>query len=197
MGRNDIIKRAIHECLDEMYKRSQPSISFDEIIKNCEAGVYDGKTAFYLQHYLPQDEYEEIIEEYMDAYNIKDAFQDHCELVYDYLAKGGTKVKYIPEKINEDGSKDPGYRGYESTPKLTDIMPEEYAQKCLDLINECKDFYNKDYYANNFRFNVMDCSPTSYKKAVKEYWESQGVNIKFQKRVYNDEDGVYEYVDDD
>ena len=122
--RSEILEQAIHDCLNEMYQKSQPSITFDEVIEKHKTGEYNEKVLAYERHYLPQEEYLEIEEKYIRAYRIHNEWNDDAELMIDYLEKGGTKDKWIPEKIHENGFKEPGYRGYEKTPQLIDALKE-------------------------------------------------------------------------
>lgn len=187
--RSEILEQAIHDCLNEMYQKSQPSITFDEVIEKHKTGEYNEKVLAYERHYLPQEEYLEIEEKYIRAYRIHNEWIDDAELMIDYLEKGGTKDKWIPEKIHEDGFKEPGYRGYEKTPKLIDalkeFLSEEDAQKAYDktmeLMNNCKDFYNPTREENNFRFTIANYSPCCNKETV----QSNYSDITIYERVYD------------
>lgn len=197
MNRSEILERAVNECLEEMYNRAQPSVSFNKIVEDCKNGVYNKNEAVYERYYLSAEEYKEILENYIEAYKIHDDFQENCDIVYKYLAEGGLKDSWVPGKVDENGFKHSGYRSYENTPKITDIMAEDDAKKCLDLINECKKFYCFNREENNFHWTIMNYSPSSNKESVREYWKTNGVDIKFKKRVYNEEIDDYEYIDDD
>lgn len=184
MNRKKIIERAIEECLNEMYIRSQPSITLEEL-KDLYKQYPDKQ--WYDYFYINQKESEDIIEGYIIAYNIRSEFHHHMELVRNYLKDGGTKDKYIKPS---DGS--PGYRGYEKTPKLSDLIGEEAAQHALNLIDECNNFYNYNHEESGFRFNVMNLSPNCNIKTVRE----NNPDITIYERKYDDEYDQWRDVDD-
>lgn len=197
MTRKCILERAVEECLDEMYRKSQPSITWEEVLKGHKEGKYNENNTVIDQHYLSQDEYTDIKERYMHMYNIHNDWKDDADLMIDYLEKGGTKDKYIPAITDETGYH-PGHRGYEKTPKLIDalkeFLSEEDAQKAtdkvLELMNECKNFYRGDREESDFTFSVLNYSPTCNKEAVQEFW---GDKVKIYDRRMDPEVG--EFVD--
>jgi hypothetical protein len=174
INRRKMIEEAILKCYKELYKMAQPSADLDELIRLAKEGKEDSKMPFYRQHYLSQENYVYICDMFMDAYNIKCPWEDHCDTVISYLENGGKKDKYIkPDNA-------PGYRGYEDTPKLSDVIGEENAKKAIDLIKECRGFYRLNSEENSFRFTVMDASPTTNKQEVIDYWKSQGKDVKIK-----------------
>ena len=38
LDRDNIIQRAVHECLEEMYAKAQPSASYKELIEKVKSG---------------------------------------------------------------------------------------------------------------------------------------------------------------
>lgn len=177
--RSEILDKAIHDCLNEMYKKSQPNTTWDEIIQKFESGEYDKNVKVYELHYLPYVEYKEIEEKYIQAYRIHNEWKEDADLMIKYLKEGGTKDKYIPERIDEDGFKHPGYRGYESTPKLEDALKdiiknpnieEQVLNKVFELMYNCKDFYCPNREENSFRFTVCNYAPCSNKESVQKLY---------------------------
>lgn len=197
MTRKYILERAVEECLDEMYRKSQPSITWEEVLKGHKEGKYSENNTVIDQHYLSQDEYTDIKERYMHMYNIHNDWKDSADLMIEYLEKGGTKDKYIPAVTDETGYH-PGYRGYEKTPKLIDalkeFLSEEDAQKAtekvFELMNDCKNFYRGDAEESSFSFTLMNYSPNSCKDKVQEFW---GDKVKIYDRRMDPEVG--EFVD--
>lgn len=187
MNRIDVLEQAVYECYKEMYRKAQPSIDFDEILQAAKEGKEDKKFPFYRQHYLSSEEYTDIVESYIYAYHIRRNTKDHMELVRDYFVNGGTKDKYIDAHTDEYGYH-PGYRGYEKTPKLIDLIGEEATNKVLELLDDCINFYGTEHEECRFRFSVMDCSPTSNKQEVIDYWKSKGVDLEIKEyNSYEDE----------
>lgn len=203
-NRHEILLEALERCYNEMFERAQPSVTWEQVNKNVLDGVYgEGVKDAYNYHYLSSKEYEDIREKYMYMYNIHDRWKDNAELMINYLKEGGTKDKWIPEKIHENGFKEPGYRGYEQVPSfekhLFDILSEfegkilnaetktelqiKIVDKVFELMNYCKDFYRGDREVSNFIFSVMDLSPNSNKEAVIENWKKLGKDIEIIDKI--------------
>lgn len=176
--RREILGRAVEECLDEMYRASQPSISWHEILEKCKNGEYPKDEPVVYKHYLSEELLNDIKERYLYGYSITNKWHDHADLVISYLKDGGTKDKWIEGDIGEDGFQFPGHRGYEKTPKLVDALTEligkENAEiacdKVFELIGYCKDFYRGDREVNQFLMSIFNYSPSSNKERVQEYY---------------------------
>ena len=194
LDRDVIIKRAIDECMEEMYQKAQPPANYKELVekvKNKEL-FESPEDPIYNRHYLSQEEFEYIKNKYSDAYRFKPHWKKDIEVLEEYLEKGGNKDKYIPETMEEDGSTHPGYRSYEKVKPIRSqiqdlIQDEDLANKVADLvfntIKECKDYYKFDQTQEIFDFHIcLGASPTSNKDAVKQYWESQGKSIEIEDR---------------
>lgn len=188
MNRTEILEEAVHRCYKEMYAKAQPPIDWDDILARAAKGEEDKNFPFYRQHYLSQEEYTDIIEDYIYAYHIRSRTKDHMDLVKDYFVNGGTKDKYI-EAYDDEYGHHPGYRSYEKTPKLEDVIGKEATEKVLELLEACTTFYGSEREEARFRFTVMDYSPTSNKQDVIDYWKSKGVDIKIKEyNPYEDEE---------
>lgn len=94
--RQIVIKEAIKKCLNEMYKRSQPKISLSQMAKLAKQ---DPNIKFYEQHYLSQEEYHDIMEKYMNAYNIESHWNDYIELVKDYVKDHGININDVDKVL--------------------------------------------------------------------------------------------------
>lgn len=194
--RDRVLKQAVEECLNEMFLRSQPSITWKEFTEGFSTGKYKEGDRPIEQHYLSMEEYIDIKEKYLYGYNLNTTWPDNAQLMIDYLEKGGTKDKYIPESTDENGNYHPGYRGYESTPKLIDAITEivgevsaiEVCKKVFELINDCKNFYRGDRLENQFSFTVMNYSPCSSKERVQEFW---GDKLKIYDTELDPMEGVF------
>lgn len=194
-SRSDIISKAVIDCLDEMYRKSQPSITWEEV--ETEAKLNPEKR-IWQEHYLSSKKFEEIQDKYMYMYRIGDEFKDNVGLVEEYLSKGGTRDKYMPEVIDEDGFKHPGYRGYEKVPPIKEqiekILNEEFAsgevspfvkdairdkivESVMNTIADCKEFYCFNREEIGFRFNVSNYSPNSNIEGVREIYKDTDIVI--------------------
>ena len=194
IDRDTILKRAIEECLEEMYSKAQPSASYKELIEKVKSKeITDGPEDRVLdRYYLSQEEFEYIKNKYSTAYGFEPKWVEYIEILEDYLKNGGNKDKYIPTTMKEDSQINPGHRSYEKVLPLRTqihnlIQDEELANKVSDLvfntIKDCKDYYRFDNTNQIFDYHIcLGASPTSNKETVRKYWESQGKTIEFEDR---------------
>lgn len=182
MDRKTIIERAINECVNELYLAAQPSISLEDLKKN-----YANLEAWYNRFYLSQQEADEIIENYIQAYRIRNEFHEDVDIVRSYLRDGGTKDKYIEPTVTS-----PGYRGYEKTPKLSDLIGDESTKMVLGLIDECDNFYKCNREESGFKFNVLNYAPCCNIEKVRE----NNPYITIYERRYDEEWDKWRNVDE-
>ena len=200
LNRREILKRAIHDCMSEMYKKAQPSADFDQIIEDYKAGKIKKDERVYERHYLSQEEFLHIRDKYKEAYRINEEWKPNIEVLEKYLVEGGLKDKYIPEEVDEDGMRHPGYRSSEKVPPLKEqilnIMKEfdcsEVAQevgekiydKVIETIKNCKEFYQFDRESRDFDIAMaLGSSPTSDPETVKKWWkENKALDIDIEVR---------------
>lgn len=188
MTRGDIIEKATIDCLDEMYRRSQPSITWNEVI---EQSKQNKDRHIWREHYLPQHLYMRIMEKYMRAYRIRDEWVDNIRVIEDYLEKGGTKDKYISAYTDSTGYH-PGHRGYEKVEsiavqfqkklkEMNVLHSSSIAMTLSDLlfanIKDCKEFYKFDREEMGFRMDVSNYSPNSNIEDVREFYKDTDIVI--------------------
>lgn len=189
MNRRDMMSQAIHDCLREMYAKAQPSIDYDELIKKVKSGEVEdsNENPVYNRHYLSMQEFDYIREKWAEAYGFKPTWKPNIELLESYLKEGGTKDKYIPDRMDKTGFVHPSYRSYEKIKPLidqfTDIVGQEKAQEVykvmMNTINECKNFYAFDREYNDFCCAIaLGASPTSNPNTVIKYWKEHGVEME-------------------
>ena len=200
--RQDIVEKAIIECLDEMYRESQPSITWDEIQEQARVNP---NRSIWQEHYLPQWKYKDIQEKYMRLYRINEEWNDNIELLEEYLTKGGTKDKYIPEVVDADGFKHPGYRGYEKVEPIktqiinilneqleigyrADTLCDKIVDTVIETIINCKEFYRHDRDEQMFLMNVANYSPNSNIEAVREFYKNTDIVINEIEMDEDDDD---------
>ena len=210
LNRDSLINKAIKECLNEMYIKSQPSISFYDIIEKSKNGEISKDDIIYERHYLSNEEYEYILNKYIEAYGFEPVWREYVDVVKEYLEKGGNKDKYVKERKDKNGNYHPGYRSYAKVPPLKKqiykIIYGEYdgngeiaeevtnkiVNKVFELISNCQNYYRfgtHDY--SKFTFNVSNYGPCTNKDTVKKYWESKGVHFEFEDRT-TDPDELWE-----
>lgn len=218
LDRKEILERAYHECMTEMYAKSQPSADYNQLLKDAQDGKISKDEKVYERYYLSQAEFNHIREKYINAYKIKSSWKSNIELLESYLTEGGNKDKYIEAHADEYGYH-PGFRSYEIvdpiSKQIQDIIAKEIGEghkevgnkileAVMNTIKDCKEYYRFDREENDFNYSVaLGASPCSNKETVEKYWETQGVNIKveepnplliWEKDYYGEEfDEVMEY----
>lgn len=205
LDRSEIIERAYHECLAEMYAKSQPSADYYQLLEDAKNGKIDKDEKVYERHYLSHEEFKHILGKYKDAYNIKSHWVDDIEVLENYIKEGGSKDKYFEAYIDENGNYHPGHRGYEKVAPLREQLSklfynsdfytgsemDEASEELIndlynevtDIIDTCKNFYRFDREESSFDCSVaLGPSPCSNKETVIEYWKSQGIDIEIEER---------------
>lgn len=185
LNRRSFVEQAAIECLNEMYINSQPSITWDEVIKIAES---DQSRHIWSEHYLHQTDYEYIMNKYIELYKIGEVWTQYVELVEEYLTNGGSKDKYIESHIDEYGNHHPGYRGYEHVKPIKEQIREiinnelgggNVSEKIIDridnavmnTISDCKGFYQFNREEMGFRMTVSNYSPSSNIEMVREFYK--------------------------
>lgn len=170
LSADEFMARCIRECLDKMYRLSEPSITLGELKKEGEKQTPEERESepVFEQHYLPQEVYTEIVRLYADIFGFSMEWKDNVDFLCDNLFNGGKREVY---KADADGE---FRKTYEDTPKLADAIGEENAEKVKSIIEDIKNFYNFNHQYQQFSFNVMNFSPTSNKDTVEKYWREHG-----------------------
>lgn len=200
LTRKDILEKAYHDCMSEMYAKAQPPANYDEIL----AGVKDGtihdsdSSPVYARHYLSAYEFYYILNKYKKAYGIESKWGDYMSVVENYFNGKGMKDVWVNGKVNDDGNKTPGYRSAEDVPNIKvpirqtlfdelgsscsrddlEELTNKLAEHSTNYIDWCKDFYRFDREEESFSISVsLGPSPTSNPNTVVKYWEENGVSV--------------------
>ena len=221
INREDILDKAFHDCMHEMYAKSQPEADYDNLLNEYAEGKIGKDERIYDRHYLSMDEFLYIRDTYKDAYNIRSHWKDDVEVVEDYLLKGGLKDYYVPGKVDKNGFKHPAYRSTKKVPPIQEsiykilsnrkpdednnILAKKIADQVLENIKRCKDFYKFDREESSFDCDIsLGASPTSNAETVKKWWkENYNQDIEIEERnpklfwyldnEYTDEELAYEF----
>lgn len=216
LTREEILNKAYHDCMCEMYAKAQPEADWDNIIEEYRLGKLGKEDRVYERHYLSMDEFLYIRDKYKEAYNIKKTWIPNIEFLEKLLIEGGLKDKYNPDWTDEQGNHHPGYRSAEDVKPLKeqifDVIKEfdspEAAQeideiiynKVIDTIKNYKEFYRFDREADDFDVNIsLGASPCTNANTVKKWWkENYNQDIEIEERNprlfwYRD----MEYTDED
>ena len=204
LSREKILTKAYTDCMEELYQKSQPSASYIDYVTLYRKGELTDKDRIYERHYLPQSEYEYIVDKYVSAYGMAKKWDDYMDTAIEYLNEGATKDKWIEEREDETGFH-PGYRGYEKLKDIATIFEDtlnankdksnaEIAKTLRELViqrlNDCKNFYRFDREEGDFKASVaLGASPTSNPETVRKYWKEKGVEVEF---VEKDPDTLWE-----
>lgn len=182
-----ILDECVINCLHEMYKWAQPSLDFKDYYKKLQNNevVDDKESPMYEHHYLSNDNFLKIRDHYLNAYNLRPYWKTYCEVIKDYLLKGGHRDIFIEGK---DGK--PGYRSSEKTLPITSFLNKEDSDKIAKLLDDCANFYRFDRKCEGISATLsLGPSPTCNKEAVIKYWKSQGKDITIED--FNVEDKIY------
>lgn len=197
LTREKVIEQAFHDCMKEMYEKAQPSADYDKIIEDAKAGKIGKDELIYNRYYLSQEEFKYILNKYVNAYRLQDEWSSNMDVLISYLNEGGYRDKWIEDRVDENGTHHPGHRGYENVPpmnkQILDIISkygcgegEMYKELCSTIsetIEGCKNYYKFDREYSSFTVSVaLGASPTSNPEVVKEYWRTQGVDLKIEER---------------
>lgn len=164
----DVLDKAIHECLCELYKRAQPSINLNKLAK-------DSSDINYNHYYLSDENYRYIVNMYLDAYGLKSLWSDYCDTIKEYLTKGGFKDVFTVDNINKGL-----HKVTKEIPPLSELIGKENSNKAIEYINNCETYHTNHKIEGTFRLSVMNNSPTSNKQNVIDYWKLQGKDIKIK-----------------
>lgn len=205
LDRDEILKKAYHECMAEMYAKAQPSADYYQLLEDAKNGKIGKDERVYERHYLSHEEFKHILGKYKDAYNIKSHWVDDIEVLENYVKNGGNKDKYIESYTDSKGNYHPGHRSYEKVAPLKEQLAEIFHKsdfytgsemneaseelinnlydKVTDIVDTCKNFYRFDREESSFDCSVaLGPSPCSNKDIVIEYWKSQGIDIEIEER---------------
>ena len=88
LNRDEVISRAFHDCMKEMYAKAQPSVDYDQLISDFKSGkiTEDPKNGdhIYDRYYLSSEEFSYILDKYVKAYNIEGKWNRYMEILQEY-----------------------------------------------------------------------------------------------------------------
>lgn len=221
LTRDEILSKAAHDCMCEMYAKAQPAADWDNIVEEYRSGKIGKNERVYDRHYLSMDEFLYIRDKYKTAYNIKKTWKPDMEFLEELLTNGGLKDGYVDDWVDSEGNKHPGYRSANDVPPLQeqinnllnkydgtkaavedakDELTKDISNLVMETIKNYKNFYRFDREEDNFDCNIaLGASPTANAETVKKWWkENYNQDIEIEERNpklfwYRDN----EYTDED
>lgn len=182
-----VFKELVINCLQEMYKWAQPSLDFKKYYNELkESGKVE--ESLYEHHYLSRENFLAIKEHYLYSYNLKPYWKEYCDVIKDYLFKGGYRDIFIEPQGDRLG-----YRSSEKTPPVSSFLSKEDTEKLSTLLDDCSNFYRLDRDYNEADIAIcLGCSPTCNKQSVIDYWKGKGKDITIEDfdiydKIYGDE----------
>lgn len=183
--RRDVIRRACDDMITEMYHRAQPSVNIKSYEEMYRLGVLDKDTdRCYEWHYLPEAVQRQIVDDYLDAYNLRDQFRLQLEKLLDLFRNGGHRTVF--KDIFGTGE---NVRTGEETEHLDELIGEDNAKTVYSLIDEFLMFYRTNMEEMQLRSAIFSC-PTSNPNTVRERW---GDKFIIDESVYKNQDDEYDY----
>lgn len=187
LTRSDVLGKAIHECLADMYRWAQPSIDIDKLITS---GFTDSEeNPLYKRHYLSQENFIYLRDSFKVAYGIVDDWDNTFDILIDYLVKGGMEDDYKPATKER-----PAYRDYKKVPPLSDTVDKGIVDLCLTNIKKCRDFYkghSREVYQFDMTIALGVGSPNSCAEHVENYWHENG-RPDFKIKEFKIDDVLYD-----
>lgn len=182
LDKDKIMEEAMIRCYREMYRKAQPRGDFDKYRRMIKNGELPKDTRIYERHYLPQKEFEYILNKYVKAYRFENQWKSDVDLILQHMKNGGFRDAYYKDKSI-----------IEHTAPLYEQIGKENADKVIQFVEELKDFFRFDRDESEFRSSIaLGCSPTSNPETVKEYWKSQGIDVEINEKKNLTEDDYWE-----
>lgn len=182
--RNDILREAAERCMKELYSLAQPQVSWEDFIEQNKKYKENGGPKPYEFYYLPQKVFEEVVDNYVYAYDLKSKFEDHLDIILEYFKRP------IVDKYIESENGYPGYRGYDYLTPLKDLIGDENIEKVKEYIEKARNFYRFDGELNSFKMTIyLGAGPSSNKQAVIDNWKKyRNKDITIDESVYEEEE---------
>lgn len=173
-----IINRAISECLKDTYECAYPECNYDNVERICKEAKGEpikktGKSGKKYEYpfdfyYMPQQMQEDIIENYLNIYNLKATWQDDVQTVIDYITEHPIVQVYKDHKreyITDLTLKE----------RFDEIIPDK-SEECVDIVLElltkCRNYYKFGTWEEScFKVNTLLRFPSSNREIVINAWK--------------------------
>ena len=149
--RKEVLEQAFDECIREMYLRSDPPVDINEI--DFSTFKDDEKNPFRSQHLIDSDQFDEVLEDTMYAYGIRDDFHDSLELIKQDLEKG-PQLRLSKYE-------------YDQLDPLSEVIGKEAFDIVMKYLDTISIFYRTDYEVSQFKMSVCFGPSPDYKDGNK------------------------------
>lgn len=176
INRDDVLSKAVNDCLEELYTLVVPKITWEEFKEECK--IYSEKynkweserkinpeldkksktecigPAPYEFYYLPKEIMKDICDSYVHAYRLdhQQELLDTIETLKNYC-KEPIVDKYIDDWTDETGFHHPGYRSYDHPDNLEKEINEIIDDEDISQLIQNKFFKFLDMAGNFFNWN--------------------------------------------
>lgn len=149
--RKEVLEQAFDECIREMYLRSDPPVDINEI--DFSTFKDDEKNPFRSQHLIDSGQFDEVLEDTMYAYGIRDDFRDSLKLIKQDLEKG-PQLRLSKYE-------------YDQLDPLSEVIGEEAFDIVMKYLDTISIFYRTDYEVSQFKMSVCLGPSPDYKDGNK------------------------------
>ena len=103
MSKKKTLTDVMFDLYRELYKKAMPSADFDELYTNAEINEDGQKVIHYMDYYLDRDEYNAIVEKYVNRFKRRGESFINGLRFEAYLGCGPTSYKKEESENEEDG----------------------------------------------------------------------------------------------
>lgn len=185
-SRNEIMKRAVRECADTMFRLATPSTTLEELEKQySELPPEDKDELLQDRYYLPMELQSEIIDHFLYIYRLENKWSGYQDIIRDFMMNEHMYSK--PKSKDENASIDERL-GIGRLPSLESVIGASASKAVGERFDLCKKEFNRSADESTFRWRIFNISPMSNKERVEEYWRANGQpDFTIDESKYNEE----------
>lgn len=177
--RDEVLVEAVNKCLQELYSNVQPKVTWTDFIQENREYV-EGTPLPCEFYYIPKKLMEEIVSDYVYAYDLNPKLKDTINILIDYLKE--------PINIGYENNT----RKYVTGESIVNRIGEDAFNMVVKYLTDAGDFYRWDADLQKFYHNIyLGASPSTSKEQVINNWK------KYRNKDITIDDSKYlEYVQD-
>lgn len=177
--RDEVLGEAVNKCLQELYSNVQPKVTWTDFIQENRERV-EGTPPPCEFYYIPKKLMEEIVSDYVYAYDLEPKVRNTIDALIDYLREPIT-IAF------QDNTKK-----YVKGDSIINFIGEDAFNMVVQYLTDAGDFYRWDADLQKFHYNIyLGASPSTSKEQVINNWK------KYRNKDITIDDSKYlEYVQD-